>query len=283
MYGTPTNDRPDRHTGSVLPVTLGHEPCGRVVKTFPGCPLTVGQAVVVDPHLFCSDCHHCQASNNLCDKAGFLGLSGGGGGGFSQFFAVDWRACHPVSDSMLDVACLVEPLAVARRALRRVGDCNWANKTALVLGGGPIGQAVLWNLRSAGCRTILCSEPAAIRQEQVKMAGAIILDPLESDAIQFVQRNTDGMGVDAVFDCAGVQSALELGMAALSKHGKLVMIASWSKPVSHRWPSDDSIALIPQIILDFALWMWKEVSLEASLAYTTEDFRSVVDDFVQGQ
>jgi threonine dehydrogenase-like Zn-dependent dehydrogenase len=30
-------------------------------------------------------------------------------------------------------------------------------------------------------------------------------------------------------------------------------------------------------------WMTKEVSLEASLAYTSEDFREVVEDFVAGE
>ena len=231
LYGTPTKDRPDRHTGSVLPVTLGHEACGRVFQTTPGCPLAVGQPVVVDPHLFCSKCHHCETSNNLCDDFGFLGLSGGGGGGFSQYFAVDWRACHPVPESLLGVACLIEPLAVARRALHRVGSCDWSSKTALILGGGPIGQAVLWNLRSFGCQNILCSEPAAIRQQQVKRAGGVVIDPSKADAVTVVQQTTGSRGADVVFDCAGLQSALDLGMAVLSKHGQYVMVASWSKPV----------------------------------------------------
>jgi threonine dehydrogenase-like Zn-dependent dehydrogenase len=236
-YGTPTNDRPDVHTGDVLPVTLGHEFCGRIQEAPPGCPFAVGQAVMVDPHLHCTQCTPCSCQqNNICDKLGFLGLSGGGGGGLSEFVAVNWQDCHAIPESMLDVAALIEPLAVARHALHRVRVTSWKDESVLVLGGGPIGQAVLHNLRAVGCTTLMCSEVSKARQDQVRAIGCTIFDPTMTDVASRVRAMTGGHGATVVFDCAGVQPAFQAGMEALGKRGTLVMVASWTQPVS--WACD---------------------------------------------
>jgi len=88
---------------------------------------------MVDPHLHCTQCTPCSnQQNNICDKLGFLGLSGGGGGGLSEFVAVNWQDCHAISESMLDVAALIEPLAVARHALHRAKVTNWKDQSVLV-------------------------------------------------------------------------------------------------------------------------------------------------------
>lgn len=95
---------------------------------------------MVDPHLHCTHCVLCSNQrNNICDALGFLGLSGGGGGGLSEFVAVNWQDCHAIPESMLDVAALIEPLAVARHALHRAKVSSWKGQSVLVLGGGPIG------------------------------------------------------------------------------------------------------------------------------------------------
>ncbi|KIW77168.1 chlorophyll synthesis pathway protein BchC [Fonsecaea pedrosoi CBS 271.37] len=267
-FGTPTKDRPDIHTGDRLPVTLGHEACGRVAETTAGCPLKVGQAVVIDPRLYCLQCRPCLEKNtHLCDKPGFLGLSGGGGGGFSEYVAVRWQQCYPVPDSLLDNASLIEPLAVARHGLRVSKLKSFQDKTALVLGGGPIGQAVIHNLKAAGTAQILVSEPAALRKAQAANIPSIVLDPKTTNVAEEVKRRTDGVGADVVFDCAGVPSALLAGIDALKKRGTYVMIASWDKPIE-----------VPLVG-----WMSKEITLEAALAYSDEDFRGVVDDFVAGK
>lgn len=232
-YGTPTNDRPDIHTGDCLPVTLGHEACGTVAQTTFGCPFEVGQAVIIDPRLRCDDCEYCsKGESNLCNKPGFIGLSGGGGGGLSQYVAVNWQQCYAIPASIIEYAALIEPLAVARRGMRRAKVKDWQDKTALVLGGGPIGQAMLYNLRAAGCNSIYCSEPAALRKEQVAAIGCTVLDPTSTDVVDSLRSKT-GSGVDVVFDCAGVLSAMTVGMQALRKQGTYLMIASWDKPVSN--------------------------------------------------
>jgi threonine dehydrogenase-like Zn-dependent dehydrogenase len=98
---------------------MSHEFCGRVTlaPADPSLNLKVGQAVLVDPRLCCGSCTDCQASNtSACAKWGFLGLSGFGGG-LSEGVAVDAGMCHVLPESVpLDLAALIEPLAVAQHA-----------------------------------------------------------------------------------------------------------------------------------------------------------------------
>lgn len=133
---------------------------------------------------------------------------------------------------MLDVAALIEPLAVARHALHRAKIVSWEDQSVLVLGGGPIRQAVLHNLRALGCRTLMCSELSKTRQEQVRALGCTIIDPKMTEVPSKVREVTGGYGAMVVFDCAGVQPAFQAGMEALGKRGTLVMVASWIQPVN---------------------------------------------------
>lgn len=80
---TPSKESPHPVTGESMPVVIGHEFSGTVleigskVKT----TLQVGDKVAVQPTIACFDCGACKEGFiNCCDSAGFVGLSGGGGG-----------------------------------------------------------------------------------------------------------------------------------------------------------------------------------------------------------
>lgn len=224
--GTPTNEHADPYTGKLLPVTLGHEFCGVVEEAPEGCSLAVGQAVVVDPRLYCTTCDMCaNGDTNLCNKASFIGLSGSHGG-FSGLVPVRWKQCHAIPHSLLDFAALIEPLAVARRALRITGMQDLSGKTALVLGGGPIGQAVIFNLRAMGAKRIFVSEVMASRRKQLEaIAGLDILDPVACDVPAEIRSRMNSDGVHLAIDCAGAAPALAAGLNSLRQKGIFIMVA----------------------------------------------------------
>lgn len=59
------------------------------------------------------------------------------------------------------------------------------------------------------------------------------IDPSEVDVVQKVKDLTNGQGVDVCFDAAGVQIAVDGGLAAVKARGTFVNIALWgSKRVS---------------------------------------------------
>ena len=100
----------------------------------------------------------------------------------------------------------------------------------LVLGGGPIGLAVIQALRAKGADKIIVSEIAPRRKEFATEFGAHhIIDPSKDDVVETVRKICGGVGVNVVFDCAGVQAGLDTGVLALRARGTYVNIAVWEK------------------------------------------------------
>lgn len=228
----PRKERPHPITGEHLPVTLGHEFCGRIVSAPQSSNLSPGQAVMVDPRIYCGACSRCDASKtNGCRTWGFKGLSGAGGG-FSEAVAIDANLCYPLPDSVdLKLAALVEPLAVAWHALVVSGIQDWSNKTVLIVGGGPVGIAHIYVLRAKGCKRIFVSEPTPTRAKQNKEVADEVFNPIKEHVGNRCRELTNGEGVDVVFDCAGIQKGLDAGMDALRFRGTYMNVAGWETPV----------------------------------------------------
>ncbi|KIW80220.1 hypothetical protein Z517_06835 [Fonsecaea pedrosoi CBS 271.37] len=252
---------------------MGHEFCGRVFEIPPGTKtgLKLGQSVMVDPRICCRQCSRCTSDvSNMCTKWAFLGLFGGGGGGLSQYVAVDADMCHPVPESILPWAALIEPLVVARHALKLLdSDLFKPSTTALVIGGGPIGLGVIHNLRVKGMVTkIIVSEPSPTRRAQVARFCLEALDPTVVDVAERCLAHTGGIGVDILVDCAGVEKAFKDGFKALGPRGAAVMVAGITQP---------------DLKVPITMLMGKELRLHGSLAYDESDFREVVEEFVTGK
>ncbi len=233
----PTKERPSVSTGDSLPVTIGHEFNGRIAQapegavSADGTQLKVGMPVMCDPRLNCRSCFSCNAgSTNICGKWGFLGLSGGSGGGFSEEVAVRADMCYPLPEELrLDHAVLIEPLAVGRRAVRQadIADEKFKDTSILVVGGGPVGFSVLCNLKALGATQIYVSEPTALRQKQCEGWCEKVFNPLEQKVPDECRKLTGGKGVDLVFDCAGITPGMKDGFDALRPTGTYVNVAGW--------------------------------------------------------
>ena len=101
----------------------------------------------------------------------------------------------------------------------------------LILGGGPIGIAVMLALQARGADKIIVSEVSRKRQEFARAFGAHhIIDPTKDDVVKQCRDLCDGQGVHLVFDCAGVQVALDSAVEATRARGTIVNVAIWEKP-----------------------------------------------------
>lgn len=187
---------------------------------------------MVDPRINCKSCYTCtNGVDNLCGEWGFLGLNGHSGG-FSEFAAVDATMCHPLPDNVnMDEASLIEPLCVGRHALAIAGVADYSKLSVLVLGGGPIGLSVIRNLLAVGSKMIIVSEPSKLRQDHTRKLTDHVLDPTAVNLGDECRKLTGGLGVDIVFDCAGVPAGLEAGMDATRARATWVNVAGWEKPV----------------------------------------------------
>jgi (R,R)-butanediol dehydrogenase/meso-butanediol dehydrogenase/diacetyl reductase len=154
-------------------------------------------------------------------------------GGFGETVLVGESELYLLPKEVpLEYAAIIEPLAVVQHAIKVSGVKEWKGKDVLVLGGGPIGFALLLCLRAAGADTVITSEPAAARREQVTNLCSHVINPMEESVEQKCLEYTNGRAVEVVFDCAGVPVGLESAFDAIRFNGLYVMVAVWEKPVS---------------------------------------------------
>lgn len=188
---------------------------------------------MVDPRIICKNCSRCASGYTQgCNVLGFKGYSGTGGG-FSETIAVDASACYGLPDTTdLTLAALIEPLAVAWHGVSFCDVKDWSDKTALVIGGGPIGFACVVVLRARGCKTIFLSEPTATRAAQNKDMTDVVFNPIKDNVGEKCRGLTNGVGVDVALDCAGVQNGFTSAMDALKYRGLYMNLAVWGTPVS---------------------------------------------------
>jgi 2-desacetyl-2-hydroxyethyl bacteriochlorophyllide A dehydrogenase len=234
---------------------------GKGVKSF-----ELGQKVVVQPTLYCGKCAACQENaENVCHTSGFVGLSGGGGG-LSDAVTVEERAVLALPDNVpLDVGALVEPLSVAWHAISAAP--LKPENTVLVLGGGPIGLAIIQCLKAKGVKQIICAEVAKQRQQFAKELGADrVLDPTRDDVVKITKELTNGVGPDVVLDAAGVPASVKTACNAVKARGTVVNVAIWEKEIPFN----------PNMLV------FKEAKYTAVLGYQKKDFEAVIEHLRNG-
>ncbi|KAL2823602.1 chaperonin 10-like protein [Aspergillus cavernicola] len=255
------------------PFMMGHEFCGVVRKAFPGSTLEEGDRVVTNPTLTCEECFCCWSGwEPQCPKLLFIGLPGGHGGGLSEFVTVQESKLHKIPDNIgFESAALVEPLAVGLHAVRKaeVDDKDWGRKTVLILGGGPVGYAVLANLMAAGADPgrLLVTEPTERRLKSLQSFGVRVLSPDKDDIVKACKELSQGEGVEVAFDCAGKTESAGTAMSAMRPRGTYINVAFWGS----------------NLIVPFYDFFKKEVTCRSSMAYSGDEFREALDLMAQGK
>ncbi|MFC3746594.1 2,3-butanediol dehydrogenase [Paenibacillus sp. GCM10012306] len=218
-------------TNEQAPIVMGHEFSGQIVEVGEGVSsLQIGDRVVVEPIFACGKCAACkQGKYNLCEKMGFLGLAGGGGG-FSEYVAVDVNMVHKIPSNLsYEQGALVEPSAVALYAVRssqfKVGD------RAAVFGTGPIGLLVIEALKASGASEIYAVELSEERRNKAEELGAIGINPAEKDAVQEIIKLTNG-GVDVAYEVTGVPVVLTQAIQSTGIGGQIMIVSIFEREAS---------------------------------------------------
>lgn len=219
---------------SPLNCVVGHEVAG---------VLDDGTPVAVEPTMPCGECPLCRAGDyNLCPAGAGRSLGVGCDGAMADELRIPER-CLVYLPSTIDVrdACVVEPLAVAVRGLRRAG--LEAGQRVAVIGGGAIGLCAV-AVAKAGNATVGLSA----RYEH-QMAAGKSLGAGEVEG-QF----------DLVVECAGTEKAVNRAIKLCRPKGKILVLGT-------HW---NGLAL-QQIPV-----MMKEITLVSSFMYaangTVRDF-----------
>jgi threonine dehydrogenase-like Zn-dependent dehydrogenase len=180
------------------PVVLGHEFVGEVAAYGPRTrkKIAAGTPVVAVPLTRRNGGTHA------------IGLSAAAPGGYAEQVVVEESLMFAVPNGLSPrLAVLTEPLAVGWHAVRRAevkkGD------TAIVIGCGPVGLAVICMLKARGVETVVASDFSAGRRELATACGAdIVVDPAAGSPYQATP--------DRRF-LTSLPAAVSLGIATMEK------------------------------------------------------------------
>ncbi len=199
------------------PLVLGHEAAG-VADDGP----FQGRRVAIDPAIPCEVCEQCRDGyRNLCPRVRFAGY-GPQDGALREFLAWPSARLHPLPDSLSDAdGALLEPLGVAIHALD-LGHLRMGG-TCAVIGCGPIGLLLVQLARAAGAAHAVAVDPLSHRRDAALQAGAEVAVAPEAVSEESGLRDLVGAGVDAAFEMAGTDDAVQLAVRA-ARPGSRVML-----------------------------------------------------------
>lgn len=185
------------------PVVLGHEFSGEVAERGRGVAkeFKTGTTVVSFPLLRASGGVH------------LTGLSPLAPGGYAEQVLAEASMTFVVPNGLdIDTAALTEPMAVALHAVRRseIGRRD----TAVVVGCGPVGLAVICHLKAKGVGTIIASDFSPGRRALAARCGAhVVVDPAVDSPYERFDRQR---GV-----ITAAPQLYELGVGSMEKLRKL--------------------------------------------------------------
>jgi 2-desacetyl-2-hydroxyethyl bacteriochlorophyllide A dehydrogenase len=240
------------------PFVLGHECAGRIDAIGPEVTdWEIGSPVAVRPNFGCGTCALClEGRDNLCPDGRGLGVKIDGC--LSEHVVVPARYLWPVPDGMdLETAALIEPIAVAERAVRRAGSV--AGRRLLVLGAGPIGLLALQIARIAGAE-VTVADPIPERRRWALDLGA-------ARAFASASNSMKGELFDVVIETAGVAETAAASVERARPGGWIVLtgIPMDPAPIETRWV------------------VWRELKLVGSFIYEASDFARASDRVERGE
>ncbi|MCQ4160431.1 alcohol dehydrogenase [Roseomonas sp. GC11] len=255
--------------GVVLPLAMGHEVVGRVVRLGPEAKgVAVGDLRIVFPWLGCGKCARCQAGeDNMCAVAArSLGVFQHGG-----------YATHVMARSPRHLVAFdgLDPAVAATYACSGITVYSAIRKVmpmppeapVVVVGAGGLGLNAIEMLKALGHKRIVVVDISAEKLELAQRAGA-------SDIVQAGGDDTTarliaacGGPVEAVIDLVNGTSTARFAFDALAKGGKLIQVGLFGGELN----------------LPLPLMATKALTVRGSYVGNPQELREVVELAQQGK
>jgi D-arabinose 1-dehydrogenase-like Zn-dependent alcohol dehydrogenase len=211
--------------GMEPPVTLGHEPYGKIIAAGPdavGVP--IGEERLVFPWIGCGECVRCREGlDNYCMTPSMIGIQRPGGYADHLIvphsrYLVDTSGIDPVWAATLSCSGLSTYSAVSK--LQPIPRTEWV----AVMGAGGLGLSAIGMLRARGHERIVSVDIDEAKLKAAESAGAAAtLNSRDDAAAQKLKAMTSGALFGAV-DFVGSADTANLALNALRKGGKLILV-----------------------------------------------------------
>ena len=237
---------------------MGHEYTGEVLELGPmtdGAPVEVGDLVTSLPvALTPTGIEPIGAYSNIYN------------GAYADRMRLSAAMCMKVPNGLDHRrAALTEPMAVGRHAAAR--SAITPAEAAVVLGAGPVGLAVVAELRRLGIETIVVSDFSPRRRAvALAMGASVVVDPSSEDPID-AWTAADGRRLPVVFDAIGVPGSLEAVIKVAPAMGRVCIVGSCMQTDSVR-------PLVAQV---------KQLTIVFSMAYDPFEFGDTLRAIAEGE
>jgi threonine dehydrogenase-like Zn-dependent dehydrogenase len=239
-------------------IVMGHEFCAEVVETGPATwNCSAGDVVVSMPMTL--------------DERGLhpIGYANDYPGGFAELMVLSDPLALKVPNGVdPQLAALTEPMAVGRHAVAlssiRPGEA------AVVLGCGPVGLAVIADLRRLGIEPIIGADFSPLRRRLAHTMGAHeVVDPRDEAAVD-AWRRIDSRSATrplVVFEAVGVPGMIDAAMLGAPRRSRVVVVGVCMQP--------DTIRPL--------LGIARELNIQFALGYDPAEFAATLLSIAEGE
>ncbi len=258
-------------TGNLDPradIVFGHEFCAEVVDYGPGTTRKIEPGTVV--------CAMALVFDDKGDVEG-IGYSNKYNGAYAEYFILTEALLLPVTNGLPShIAALTEPMAVAVHA---VNKADTTDSAYLVVGCGPIGLAIIAELKARGLGPVIAADFQAERRALAERLGAdVVVDAAAADPHQHWTDfgvPTSLMDLAAasgrarravIFECVGAPGVLN-GIICAAPPSAQIMVAGVCM-------TEDRIE--PMIANN------KEIDLRFTMAYSGDEFAETLKRLCEG-
>ena len=230
-----------------LPVVLGHEGAGTVMKTGDGVTnVKVGQNVLLNWFPYCKECPQCLVGNtNHCKT--YMGMLGQGKmlDGTTRLTDSDNKpvlqlsglACWSTHVVVPDIICTKMPEGTPPEISALIGCAvttgvgavlNQASvhegSSVVVYGSGGVGLSIIMGCVLAGAKKIIAVDRSEVKETIARSMGATDFITVGKDTVGNVKELTDGLGADYAFDAVGNVEIAEMLLPSLRERGLALLV-----------------------------------------------------------
>lgn len=245
--------------GLSLPVMLGHEIVGRLVAAGPEASIgkdAIGRDFILFPWIGCGTCDVCRAGQeNICTKPAFLGLQRPGGTA-ERIIVPDARYLVEMDGIDYDAAATYACSGLTVFSALKKLDESAKSASILLIGAGGLGQVAIGIAKALGFRDVVVADLDERKRRQAEKVGADrTVDPA-SETERETLANMAG-----VVDFVGSPKTLEMGVAALRRGGRYVVVGLFGGEAT----------------LSIPLFTLRPIAVMGSLTGTLAELRELLD------
>lgn len=218
-------------------ITVGHEMVGVVEEIGPEVTaVKPGDRVTINVETFCGECFFCKNGfvNNCTDENGGWALGCRIDGGQAEYVRVPYanQGLNKIPDTISDEqALLVGDVLATGYWAAEITEIS-GDDTVFIIGGGPTGICTLICTLLKYPKRIILSEidEERIRFVQEHYPEVLVVNPKETDVVEFVKEHSDHGGADRVLEVAGSEETFELAWKAARPNAIVTVVAMYEQP-----------------------------------------------------